>query len=311
VSPEERALRVKDCARKLGFNRCGITDLSPTPHRQRLSQWLEDGFAGTMTYMHRQARKRREPAEIVPGATRAVVLTRDYYNPDPPPDPQRGKVAKYAQGTDYHRALHEPLQHLAGDVIRLGGAGTIAQAFVDAGPVPERELAQRAGLGWIGKNTMLIDPRRGSFLFIASIFTDADLALDPPFESDRCGSCRACLDACPTEAFADERELDSRLCISYLTIEYGGEIDATLASQMDGWIFGCDVCQDACPWNHKFAAPANDPVLGHDPQWASIDLKELTEMTDGEFDRRFGETAMERPGANGMRRNARIALEAR
>jgi epoxyqueuosine reductase len=200
---------------------------------------------------------------------------------------------------------------LLGDVVRLGGDGTIARAFVDAGPVPERELAQRAGLGWIGKNTMLIDPRRGSFLFIASILTDADLVVDSSFESDRCGSCRACLDACPTDAFVTERVLDSRRCISYLTIEHRGEIEARLASQMDGWVFGCDVCQDVCPWNHKFAAPSDDSTLGYDPQLASLDLTELVEMSDDEFDRRFQWTPMERPGAEGMRRNARIALQSR
>ncbi len=308
MSPEDRRSRVKDSALTLGFDSCGITDLSPTPHGEELSSWLERGFAGTMAYMGRQAPKRRAPAVIVPGATRAVVVTRNYYNPDPSPVGGRGAVAKYARGIDYHRALREPLEQLAADVIRLGGPGTVARGFVDAGPVPERELAQRAGLGWIGKNTMLIDPRRGSFFFIASIFTDADLAVDPLFESDRCGTCRRCLDACPTDAFPNERELDSRRCISYLTIEFRGQIDPQLASQMGGWVFGCDVCQDVCPWNQKFAAQARDSHLGQDPLLGSLDLVELAEMSDGEFDSRYGWTAMERAGAAGMRRNAGIAL---
>ena len=309
MSPEDRTSRVKESALKLGFDACGISDLSPTPHGEKLSRWLERGFAGTMAYMGRQAPKRRAPAKIVPGATRAVVVTRNYYNLDSPPARGRGAVAKYARGIDYHRALREPLEQLAENVIHLGGPGTLARGFVDAGPVPERELAQRAGLGWIGKNTMLIDPRRGSFFFIASIFTDADLAVDQPFESDRCGTCRRCLDACPTDAFPNERELDSRRCISYLTIESRGPIDAQLASQMSGWVFGCDVCQDVCPWNHKFAAQARDSHLGQDPLLGSLDLVELAEMSDGEFESRYGWTAMERPGAEGMRRNAGIALQ--
>ena len=308
VNPQHRAAAVKEMACDLGFHSCGITDLSPTPHSQQLAEWLDNGFAGTMTYMHRQKRHREEPARIIPGANCAVVVTRNYHSTDPPSDRSRGKVAKYARGRDYHEALREPLRQLADEVARLGGHGTIAKAFLDAGPVPERELAQRAGLGWIGKNTMLIDPRAGSFLFIGSVLTNADLAVDSPFEADRCGSCRLCLDACPTDAFPDERVLDSRLCISYLTIEYRGKIELSLASQMENWVFGCDICQDVCPWNHKFAQPAIDPVLEHEPRLATVDLEEMAEISDGEFDRRYGWTAMERPGAAGMRRNARAVL---
>jgi epoxyqueuosine reductase len=308
VNPQHRAVVVKETACDLGFHSCGITDLSPTLHSQQLAEWLDNGFAGTMAYMHRQEHQRKEPAGIIPGANCAVVVTRNYHSTDPPSDRSRGKVAKYARGRDYHEALRGPLRQLADEVARLGGPGTIAKAFLDAGPVPERELAQRAGLGWIGKNTMLIDPRAGSFLFIGSVLTNADLAVDSPFEADRCGNCRLCLDACPTGAFPNERVLDSRLCISYLTIEYRGKIELSLASQMENWVFGCDICQDVCPWNHKFAQPAIDPVLEHEPRLATVDLKEMAEISDGEFDRRYGWTAMERPGAAGMRRNARTVL---
>jgi len=308
VNEVQRAARVKSKALELGFGSCGITDLSPTPHAEELTDWLDRGLAGTMAYMHRQVAKRLKPEKIVPGATRAVLLTRSYYNPDPGKyDRNRGKIAKYARGRDYHDALREPLQQLATEIIRLGGDGTAARPFVDAGPVPERELAQRAGLGWIGKNTMLIDQRRGSFFFIASILTNADLAIDPAFETDRCGTCRRCLDACPTDAFLDERVLDSRRCISYLTIEYRGEIDEALRDRMDGWIFGCDICQDVCPWNQKFATPAGDPVLEQDPALADLELDEIMQLSDADFDNRYGWTALERPGARGMRRNAEIA----
>ena len=213
MTPERRASLVKDRAHALGFDSCGVTDLSPPPHAKQLTTWLAAGMAGTMTYMNRQAKRRREPKRIVPGATRVVVVTRNYYVPDPPHRSGSGLVAKYARGRDYHDSLGAPLQELAQDVERLGESGTIARVFIDAGPVPERELAQRAGLGWIGKNTMLIDPRAGSFCFIGSIFTDANLAVDLPFEADRCGNCRRCLDACPTDAFPEERVLDSWLCI--------------------------------------------------------------------------------------------------
>ncbi len=312
MNEQQRAFLVKSKALELGFASCGITDLSPTPHAVQLTDWLDRGLAGTMGYMHRQAAKRVEPKNIVPGATRAILLTRHYYDPDPPTAKPththtHGKIAKYARGRDYHDALRGPLERLAEDVIRLSDDDTVARAFVDAGPVPERELAQRAGLGWIGKNTMLIDPSRGSFFFIAAILTNADLAVDPAFETDRCGTCRRCLDACPTDAFLDEWVLDSRRCISYLTIEYRGEIDESLRDRMDGWIFGCDVCQDVCPWNQKFARRAADPVLEHDPALAAVDLSEIIQLSDSDFDKRFGWTALNRPGAKGMRRNAEIA----
>jgi len=308
VNEQQRASLVKSKAQELGFDSCGITDLSLTPHTQQFTDWLDRGLAGTMGYMHRQAAKRLQPKNIVPGATRAILLTRNYYSSDPPmTNRSHGKIAKYARGRDYHDALRGPLERLAEDVIRLGGDGTVARAFVDAGPVPERELAQRAGLGWIGKNTMLIDPSRGSFFFIAAILTSADIAVDPAFETDRCGTCRRCLDACPTDAFPDERVLDSRRCISYLTIEHRGEIDEALRGRMDGWIFGCDICQDVCPWNHKFATPAADPVLEQDQALADLELDEILRLSDADFENRYGWTAMERPGAGGMRRNAEIA----
>lgn len=309
VSPEERAASVKKRAHELGFDSCGITDLSPPPHSGELDRWLKSGYAGTMAYMGRQQRKRREPATIVPGATRAVVVTRNHYTPDRAVPKGEGKVAKYARGRDYHHALEPVLEKLARHTGGLGGPGTVARAFLDAGPVPERELAQRAGLGWIGKNTMLIDPKRGSFFFIGTVLTDADLALDSPFEADRCGSCRRCLDACPTDAFPGPRVLDSRLCISYLTIEHRGDLEPALAARLDGWVFGCDICQDVCPWNHKFAAPANDPVLEQEPSLSTVSLEKMSEISDDEFERRYGWTALERPGPAGMRRNAQAALD--
>ncbi len=309
MTPERRAHLVKERARALGFETVGVADLSPAPHSEQLERWLADGMAGTMDYMRRQAPRRIVPASIVPGATRAVVVTRNHRHPVAPTRAGAGRVARYAQGQDYHAALRRPLDELAAYVRSLGNDDTLAKAYVDAGPVPERELAQRAGLGWIGKNTMLIDPRRGSFFFLACVLTDLELALDAPFQADRCGSCTRCLDACPSRAFPEPRMLDSRRCISYLTIEHRGEIDPTIAPLMGDWVFGCDVCQDVCPWNFKFATEADDPLLQHNPALAFLDLDELQDMSAAEFNRRYGWTALERPGGAGMHRNARLAAE--
>lgn len=309
LSPERRAQLVKARALALGFARAGITDLAPTPHGDALARWLERGMAGTMQYMHRQAARRREPAGIVPGTTRAVVVDRDYYAPDPPQRPGTGRVARYARGRDYHQALAPLLAELAQYIESLGPPGTLARPYCDAGPVPERELAQRAGLGWIGKNTMLIDPEHGSYTFLAAVLTNLDLAVDPPFDADRCGTCRRCLDACPTHAFPEPRVLDSRSCISYLTIEHAGDIKAELALAFGDWVFGCDTCQEVCPWNVKFAWETQDPVLRQDLALARLDLVELVRISDAAFHHRFGETPLERRGPAGMRRNARLILD--
>lgn len=302
--------RVRVRALELGFDAVGVADLSHTPHGDALDRWLERGMAGTMSYMHRQAARRKDPAAIVPGASRAVVVLRSYTHHDPPPPPPpapgTGRVAKYARARDYHHVLRTPLERLAEAVRALGGPDTIARPYVDAGPVPERELAQRAGLGWIGKNTMLIDPARGSYTFIGSVLTNLPLALDEGFRADRCGTCTRCLDACPTEAFPEPRVLDATRCISYLTIEHRGEVDLALEERMGAWVFGCDVCQDVCPWNVKFADAVVNPLPAA-PELANIDLVELAELDDEQFDRRYGWTPLERPGAAGMRRNARIA----
>ncbi len=311
MTPERRSSLIKSRALALGFSAAGITDLEAVPHGEVLRSWLAAGFAGTMGYMQRQATRRLEPATIVKGAKYAVVVTRNYFNPDTAGEQtvSGARVAKYARGPDYHDSLQKPLRELAEYMRQLGRSTTIAKPYVDAGPVPERELAQRAGLGWIGKNTMLIEPSRGSFSFIATVLTDLDLAVDAPFEADRCGTCRRCLDACPTDAFPEARVLDSRRCISYLTIEHAGPIDEELQSLMGDWVFGCDICQDVCPWNHKFAEPADDVELAYDPALACLEPHAFDSMSATEFEARFGTTALSRPGLEGMRRNAAIVAQ--
>ncbi len=307
MTPEEATQRVKRRALELGFDSVGIAELGPPPHAKQLLDWLAQGFAGTMTYMHRQVARRANPETIVPGASCAIVVTRNHFGRDPEKPRGHGRVAKYARGRDYHDSLQEPLAELCAYVKSIASTDVIAKYYVDAGPVPERELAQRAGIGWIGKNTMLIDDKRGSFFFLASIFTNLPLAPDQPYEFDRCGSCRRCIDACPTSAFSHDRVLDSRLCISYLTIEHKGPIDAQVRARMGDWVFGCDVCQDVCPWNLKFASVGNDSSLKLNSSRAYEDLDYLCQIDDREFEERFGWTPLERPGPEGIRRNARIA----
>ena len=299
-------LAVKARALELGFIACGVTHPGPTAHGDRLDEWLARGYAGTMRYLHRQARRRKDPRLIVPEARSVVVVLDNYYTAEEDADRTPPRIAKYARGEDYHRITWHRLQQL-GEFLRLNGAA-LSHSFADAGPVPERELAQRAGLGWIGKNTMLVRPDAGSYFFIGSVFTDLALDPDPPFELDRCGSCTRCLDACPTGAFIEPRLLDATRCISYLTIEQKGPIPEELASRFEGYAFGCDICNDVCPWNQRFAQPTS--ITEYHPQHrlngAAIDLFE--EMDEEEFDRRFGDTPLERPGLAGMRRNVRAAL---
>jgi epoxyqueuosine reductase len=302
------ASEVKARAAALGFIACGITDTAPTPHADRLDAWLAMGYAGTMRYLHRQARRRKDPRLIVPEALSVVVVLDNYYS-DRDARRKLPKVARYALGEDYHRVTKDRVSQLA-EFLRHSGA-QVARVYTDAGPVPERELAQRAGLGWMGKNTMLIRPGVGSFFFIGSIFTDLALEPDAPFEADHCGTCTRCLDACPTQAFVEPRVLDATRCISYLTIEHKGPIPESVASRLEGWVFGCDICNEVCPWNQRFAAPGTVDAYRSREALAESDPSFFERMTSDEFDRRFGDTPLERPGLEGMRRNFRAAFGAK
>ncbi len=302
MSPEAR---IRARARELGFEACGITHPGPSAHAEHLDRWLARGYGGTMRYLHRQAKKRKDPSLIVPGARSVIVVLDNYYDPDEPADLQPPRVARYARGEDYHQATGRRLDLLAAELRELGA--TVTRSFTDAGPVPERELAQRAGLGWAGKNTMLISPKLGSFCFIGSVFSDLALAVDTPFQTDHCGTCTRCLDSCPTDALVAPRELDATRCISYLTIEQKGAIPDDLAPRLEGWAFGCDICNDVCPWNLRFARPADRAPL---PAQARLDATTdaLDTMDEAGFRERFGATPFVRAGLAGMRRNVRAAL---
>ncbi len=302
-------IEIKRRAAELGFAATGIARLDRNPHAVELDRWLADGHAGTMTYLNRQAEQRKDPRKIVPGVKSAVVTLTNYYHGAAVASPAATpRVAQYAWSPDYHDVLGTRLEQLA-TVIRDLAPGSTTRCYVDAGPVPERELAQLAGLGWIGKNMMLIHPDIGSFTFIGVVLTDADLAPDLPFEADRCGTCRRCLDACPTQAFVGPRDLDARACISYLTIEHRGEFDAKQRAQVGDWLFGCDVCQDVCPWNVSFARATSDPGFAPRPEVARPDVHALATTDERDFARRYGGTPFTRPGYRGMRRNAAALLD--
>jgi epoxyqueuosine reductase len=307
AAASRNGVEVKRRAMELGFDAVGIATLERNPNAAALDRWLAAGYGGTMTYLHRQAAKRKDPGRIMPGARVAVVTLTNYcHGTAPASEAARrdgARVAQYAWSGDYHRVLGARLARLA-HAIADAAPGARTRCYVDAGPVPERDLAQRAGLGWIGKNTMLIDPRRGSFTFIGVVLTDADLAPDLPFEADRCGTCRRCLDACPTEAFVAPGVLDARRCISYLTIEHRGVFTEKERPLVAEWLFGCDVCQDVCPWNISFARPTADAELAPRAELTEPDVASVAEIGAAEFERRFGDTPFERPGAAGMRRNA-------
>jgi len=326
ATASSRSAELKRRALAMGFTAVGVANLEKNAHAAELDRWLAAGYAGTMTYLHRQAAKRKEPTRIMPGAQFAVVTLTNYFHGPALTSPlsakRRGgqgvrhrggpgvKIAQYAWSADYHAVVGPRLERLAAAIRELA-PGAATKCYVDAGPVPERELAQQAGLGWIGKNMMLIDPVRGSFTFIGVVLTDAALAPDLPFDGDRCGTCRRCLDACPTQAFVAPGELDARRCIAYLTIERRGAFTPTERSQVGEWLFGCDVCQDVCPWNEKFATPTRDPELAPQAVSAAADPAELLALDDTAFTARYGDTPFARPGAAGMRRNAAAVLEHR
>jgi epoxyqueuosine reductase len=308
VTPEVLANAAKTAAADLGFEACGITDLAPSAAAAALDRWLFAGHQGEMRYMERQAPVRREPSRAWPDARSAVVVLHNYYQRDAEPAPGRGRVARYALGDDYHDVMRRKLEQIGAGLVGTAGAGRF-RAYADAGPLPERELAWRAGLGWVAKNTMLISPLLGSYTFIGVLLTDLVLAHDAPFEADRCGTCRRCLDACPTEAFPAPRVLDATRCISYLTIEARGPVPEPIKPTMGDWLFGCDVCQEVCPWNVRFAVETAEPRYRARPKTEWPTLQELAAMTEREFDVVLGATALVRPGRAGVARNAAVVIE--
>jgi len=296
--------RLKAQAFGLGFDLAGIAALGPAETAPAFERWLAEGHAGEMDYLRRGAELRRDTRNPEPGMRSAIVVALNYGGTQP-----AGPIARYARGDDYHRVMWDKLDELGRwlapeDATR----GARSRAYVDTGPVLERDLARRAGLGWFGKNTNLINPALGSFFFIGALFTDAELAADVPFEADRCGSCTRCLDACPTEAFTAPRSLDATRCISYLTIELKGAIPTALRPAIGEWLYGCDVCQDVCPWNVRFSRDVSEPALAPRPDRIAPDPAELLALDEEAWRKRFGRSAMTRAKRRGLARNAAVVL---
>ena len=297
------AHRLKERAAGHGFTLVGIAPATEADGFDRFAGWLDAGYAGEMDYLEQKRDQRRHPASILPSVRTVVMLGFPYGQTSPPNANSETKVARYALGPDYHRFLWDKLNDLAA-WLEAEAPGCRAKGAADSAPLLERDFARRAGLGWFGKNTMLIDKRRGSFFFLAALLTSLDLPIDEPHLGSHCGTCTACLDACPTQAFAEPGMLDARKCISYLTIELRGSIPLELREPMGGWLFGCDVCQDVCPWNRHpdaSAFPTNPDLIAFDPV-------ELLSLSDAEFRERFRGTSFYRTKRTGLLRNAAIVL---
>jgi epoxyqueuosine reductase len=312
---EDLSERVRAACRGLGFDAVGIAPAEPPPHAGFLREWLARGYAGEMAWIARRAAEREDPRRVLAGA-RSVVVVGLVYDRDPPASeapggaPQ-GRVARYAGGSDYHDVLLERLRALEREIGSLA-PGARTRSYVDTGPVLERPLAARAGLGWVGRNTLLIHPALGSYLFLGVVLTDLALAPDAP-EPDHCGSCRACLDACPTDAFPEPYVLDASRCLSYTTIELRGAIPEPLRAPQSSWVFGCDVCQEVCPWNLR-ARRSVPPdrvglraALAPRAAWQAPELARLLALDEAAFRALAEGTALARTGLRGLLRNALVA----
>ncbi len=291
----------------LGFDLVGIATTGPAESAAAFDDWLERGYAGEMAYMARSAELRRDTRRAVAGTTSAIVVAMNYGGREPP-----GPVARYARGDDYHDVMLERLKELHRWINARVGHDVVGKAYVDTGPILERDIARRAGLGWTGKNTMLINPRIGSFFFLGSLLLDLELAADESFSADHCGTCRRCIDACPTNAIVEPHVLDATKCISYLTIELKGEIPAEFHSAIGEHVYGCDVCQEVCPWNEKFSQHLREPAFAPREAIAGQDARTLARkflsMSQAEFSAAFKGSPMKRAKLGGLKRNSAVVL---
>ena len=302
---------IKTKARELGFDVCGIAAAREWPELQGFREWLDRGYAGDMAYLHRTADRRADVRNVMPSA-KTVIVVGVNYNTDRPysvecADPMRARVARYAWGDDYHDVIGRRLDALVAWMHAQHPDPFEACAYVDTGPVQERVYAQYAGIGWVGKNTCLINSDLGSWLFLAEIICSLPLETDQP-ALDQCGTCMLCLEACPTEAIRSPGVLDATRCISYLTIEHRGEIPATLAPLVGAHVYGCDICQEVCPWN-AVAPRSADPAWQPRRAWDAVDLRALHARSDDELAASVKGSAMKRAKVQGLRRNIQTALD--
>ncbi len=297
----ERTAAVKHRARALGFSAVGIADAQDRGEDAvRLRQWLDRGYAASMRWMERRTTERGDPSVLLPGIRSIIVVSMNYFEPTPVPD-DGPKISRYARGDDYHGVMGNRMTEFVRWLEEVV-PGTTSKWYVDTGPVMEKPWAQRAGIGWIGKHTTLIAHEDGSWVFLGVVLTTAELAPDEP-AVDRCGSCTACIDACPTGAIVEPYVLDAGKCIAYLTIEHRGPFDPDSEASLDGWIFGCDVCQDVCPWNAKRAHPTAEAAFAPRSVTVAPDAEFLSGLDEQHFAELFAGTPVLRAKAAGMQRN--------
>ncbi|HTR80807.1 MAG TPA: tRNA epoxyqueuosine(34) reductase QueG [Bacteroidota bacterium] len=297
--------QIKEKALEIGFSKVGIAKIEPIEtDAGRLKEWLSRGYQASMRWMEENSDKRADPRKIVPGARSVISVAANYYTAvQHHPENGEGKISRYAWGDDYHILITSRIQKLF-QCIKQMAPESEGRYYVDTGPVMDKVWAERAGLGWRGKHTNLITKDFGSWVFLGEIITTLPLEYDTPVE-DACGTCTACLDACPTQAIVEPYVLDSNKCISYLTIEHRGPIDASLAQQFDGWVYGCDICQDVCPWN-KFQQVTHDPEFSPRDGNVTPSLDGLISLTQEEFSKKFSKSPIKRTKREGLVRNAEL-----
>ena len=299
---------VKETASRLGFSYCGIAKAEKLDEdARRLEKWLSEGRHGTMQYMENHFDLRVDPTKLVPGARSVITLLMNYF-PAAKPAPEAPRISTYAWGTDYHTVIRGKLHELLDTIQQTAGA-IQGRGFVDSAPVLERTWARRSGLGWIGKNGNLIHKQSGSFFFIATLICDLELEYDDPLVKDYCGSCTRCIEACPTDAILPDKVVDGSKCISYFTIELKEAlIPQEWKGRFDNWTFGCDTCQDVCPWN-RFSTPTKEPGFTPLPQILELSTKEWQNMSEEQFKKWFRDSPLKRTKWSGIQRNLTFLRE--
>lgn len=304
MTPAEKHVSIiKTTAKALGFDFCGIAKAGFLEEEApKLEEWLSRNYQGEMGYLANHFDKRLDPTKLVEGAKTVVSLIYNYYPEQKLPETEGSiKLAKYAYGEDYHEVIREKLNHFL-EILREEIGSIEGRGFVDSAPVMERQWAQKAGLGWIGKNSLLLNKQRGSFFFLAELIIDLEVSPDTPLAKDYCGTCTACVDACPTDAIVGNGVVDGSKCISYLTIELKDAIPMEFQGKMDNWAFGCDICQDVCPWN-RFSKPHQEEKFKLHPDLVEFTNRDWQEITEETFRKVFKKSAVKRTKFKGLKRN--------
>ena len=310
MRPSSLTRLLREKANELGFDLVGAIPVSRSTTIDIYNAWLKKGYAGSMAYLERHAELKEDPRQLLPETMSLLALGFNYKTVDPPEkaqNPDIGCISRYAWGDDYHEIIRTKLRVLENYICQELNAENLSRSFVDSGPVLEREIAQRAGLGWIGKHSNLINMEKGSWFFLAELLVDVPLETNLPFTRVDCGTCTICIDACPTEAIIADRTLDARLCISYLTIELKGAIPVELRPKMSNMIFGCDICQEVCPWNQN-ASKSSESGLRPRPENVAPELIELMKLDQSAFKKRFHKSPIKRTKRRGLLRNVAVAL---